>query len=162
MKKILGIVVFSLLSCNLSLAEEIFIRCENEVDSRSTSGTISKNINHWLIDNKKNLNLLKVDRFVLKKETNYSTKEYGLVEGPIAFDIGQNKSPLTKENDTYLIYGEVLENLPSRVTKINKYTLEMLDNLYDYKGFGTDNVDTSQIVFQGTVISKCTILEKKL
>ena len=38
----------------------------------------------------------------------------------------------------------------------------MLDNLYDYKGFGTDNVDTSQIVFQGTVISKCTILEKKL
>ena len=162
MKKIILSLFIFLYFSGFSIAKEIFLRCERESDFRSTSGTISKSINHWLIDKKKNLNLLKSDVFFLKKETNYSTKEYGLVGGPIVFDIGQNRSFLTKENDTYLIYGEVSEKLPSMVTKINKYTLEMIDNLYDYKGFGTSNVDTSQIVFSGTVISKCTVLDKKL
>ncbi len=154
-------VICLMLSGN-AFAKEIFLKCEDESDYRSTSGIINKTINHWLIDEKKNLNLLKSDSFFLKKETNYSSKEYGVVKGPIVFDIGQNRSFLTKENDTYLIYGQVSENSPSMVTKINKYTLEMINNLYDYKGFGTANVDTSQIVFSGTVIHKCSVLDKKL
>ena len=162
MKKIiLSLIIFFYFS-GLSIAKETYLRCENVYDSANTMGIISKSINHWLIDNKKNLNLLKADKFFLKKETNYSTKEYGIVGGPIVFDVGQNRVLLTEENDTFLIYGKVSKQTPSMVTKINKYTLEMIDNLYNYKGTGTSNVDTSQIVFGGTVIHKCTVLDKKL
>ena len=162
MKKIILLLLIFFYFSGFSIAKETFLRCENEIDSRNTTGVISKSIYHYLIDKKKDLNLLKTDFFMLKKDTNYSTKEYGIVGGPVNFDIGQNRAPLTEENDTYLIYGKVLKKTPSSVTKINKYTLEMINYLYDYKGFGTANVDTSQIVFSGTVIHKCTVLDKKL
>ena len=160
---VLSILIFASINLSAAYAKGIYLKCISKIDSSNIRGTISVSEYDFVLDKKKNLHVVKLESYLLKKESNYTLKEYGLLGKPVTWKFGSNYSKLQSQDETFYYYGKKYnDKKPYRLEKLNKFTLELHTDLYDYEGIGTKTRNLNKIVFNGTVIKKCKKIESKI
>ena len=179
MKKLLGILVLGLLWCNVGFAEGIYLKCTKSHYIKNSEIQISF-VDEYFFDDKK-FELHHLSKQTLETYNNKTKLTDNVPGNNEKYEINERIYKKYKVSETSYFFIKFLDvwnrkrsleqaiednqkeerKTPYNYFELNKFTLELTNHVYQWKDFGTAEMDQTKIEYF-SLTSSCLKLNRKI